>query len=574
MSAETQEHDRGAVYVSDMSCCEPGSALTREERSDAWRVFPYETCDGPPETGVMICASSFATAPDVTLPLDVSGWHEIAIGMWNPHHDYDGGTTVKVKLDNDPCFVRLASPEREIDRRATRLLEAPFRTADLTGRSLVFGKECGPFGKKAHVAYVKLTPLSDEAVAALQADRAQADTRIVCATIDGISFFHHGEYRTREQILELVEPYRHSDVGKVIWAFNYGETTNYPTEVGRYCAAERDDPIESVTVLSPHTAGIKVSTESLRCMAGQGVIPQAVVADRVHDMGMKFDAMFRLAILGELPPFSWMSGGDGFVEKHPEFRQVLADGTPVQKASYAFPEVRDLMLSIIRESAEKFDMDGAVLAFNRGPRFTMYEQPVLDDFRKEFDDDARGVEFDDPRMQQVNVRYLNQFVRDARRVLDEVGEAKGKRIELGAWVYSTIASNRLCGFDVETWMREGLLDSLIAAVGRNVEHMDPEMIAQGNANGCRCMPGIVSWLYDDPIGDALEYLYPEGAKGIVLWDSDHLPLDHWHAFRRLGHRQEYTEAARNRPEPRTVRLKTVAGCNVAEGLAPAAYSGG
>ena len=115
----------------------------------------------------------------------------------------------------------------------------------------------------------------------------------------------------------------------------------------------------------------------------------------------------------------------------------MSDGTPVEKASYAFPEVRAHMLAIIRESARMFDIDGISLAFNRGPLFVAYEQPVLDDFRKEFNADARVLPLDDPRLQRIRASYLDTFVRDVRRALDEVGAAKGKRLELSALVRRT-----------------------------------------------------------------------------------------------------------------------------------------
>jgi len=37
--------------------------------------------------------------------------------------------------------------------------EAPFKAADLTGRTLQFGMVHGRFAKKAYIAYVKLVPL-------------------------------------------------------------------------------------------------------------------------------------------------------------------------------------------------------------------------------------------------------------------------------------------------------------------------------------------------------------------------------------------------------------------------------
>ena len=44
---------------------------------------------------------------------------------------------------------------------------------------------------------------------------------------------------TKEEILEQVEPYRYSDVGKVIYAFTYGDMTGYPSKVGRFIGIGR-----------------------------------------------------------------------------------------------------------------------------------------------------------------------------------------------------------------------------------------------------------------------------------------------------------------------------------------------
>ena len=37
---------------------------------------------------------------------------------------------------------------------------------------------------------------------------------------------------TREDIVELIERYRHTDVAKLIWNVAYGDMTNYPSKVG------------------------------------------------------------------------------------------------------------------------------------------------------------------------------------------------------------------------------------------------------------------------------------------------------------------------------------------------------
>ena len=296
----------------------------------------------------------------------------------------------------------------------------------------------------------------------------------------------------------------------------------------------------------------------------------AVAAEHAHALGLKLDAMFRLAVLGAVPPMR--DEGKGFVSRHPQFRQTTRDGPPIEKASYAFPEVRELMVAIVREAVETFDVDGASLGFVRGPEFMGYEQPVLDDFRKEYGEDGRNVGFDDPRMRTLRCRYLNALVRDVRTTLDEVGRKKGRKLELSAWIFAGFPHNNLNrGMDPEYWITQGWLDSVIS----QNSFIDPKMVALAKQHKCQ-------FIYNPMGGGELPKLWVEGYKagvdGFAIWDSDS-PVQStpalWHMLRRAGHRQEIEAAAQaGPPAPTVVRLKTVGGFDVLQGLGAVAYSGG
>ena len=73
------------IYITDLSSCTPRSALSSEAAQGKWQTIPYETCDEEPGKGVMLGAASFVDAPEIRLPLDVSGWHSVYIGFWNLH---------------------------------------------------------------------------------------------------------------------------------------------------------------------------------------------------------------------------------------------------------------------------------------------------------------------------------------------------------------------------------------------------------------------------------------------------------------------------------------------------------
>ena len=375
-------------------------------------------------------------------------------------------------------------------------------------------------------------------------------------SIDGASFFSNHQYTKPEHILELVERYRHSDVGKVIWAVCYGDMTNYPSKVGVFEDGSDALVIRNVPAGNRYAAYLKVRQDSLRELSTAGVIPQSIAADHVHGMGLKFDLMYRLAIQGPLPPRKGLQKVRYFVERHPDFRMVMRDGTPIEKASYAYPEVRQLMLSIIRESMETFDVDGANLCFVRDTEFVLYERPVLADFHKDHGADARTFNFDDPRLMKVRGSYIAQFVQDVRQVLDEVGANKGKRLKLSAWVFPELDRNRCNGTDVESWLRAGLLDSVITLGGP----LDSQLVEVARAHKCP--------IIRHPSGalDAAKALgaYASGADGIAVWDCDSSQDSPvwWSVTRRLGHRTELNHPAFGPLPLRKIRIKTIGNCDV------------
>jgi hypothetical protein len=507
-----------ARYITDLSVCTPASALSDGPRQGRWQVLPYEAMnDSNVKAGKMIATLSYVEAPDVTLPLAVSGWHAIYVAYWNPHHAYDGGTIIKVRLSDDPCFQRLSEPEPgfapsdarqgkwEEDRfQCYSVLKEVFvRNADLTGRALVFGKQNGPFGEKACIAYVKLVALSAEEVVALQAERAKTDPRPREGSIDGMLWGR--EFRTRQHLLEMVEPFRHSEIGKVIWAVNYGETTNYRSKVGRLWGSDPATPIKEST--NSYIKGQKIAAESLKRYLDRGMVPQQVVGAHLRQMGIRFDIMFRLAIgsFDGLPPRRAAHPKD-FLGTHPEYRLAMADGSRVNTASYAYPQVREFMLALIDEAVRTFEPDGINLCFVRGPEFVAYDQPVLDEFRLKYGEDATKVPWGDPRLKAVRAGYITLFVREARRILDQVGSERGKRIELCAWVQGV---NLDFGTDALTWVNEGWLDSVTGG--------DVTVGAAAAEHHCRIASIIWDVNPDDPAAFSKEARDRKQDVSVRLW---------------------------------------------------------
>jgi hypothetical protein len=161
-----------------------------------------------------------------------------------------------------------------------------------------------------------------------------------------------------------------------------------------------------------------------------------------------------------------MWGDGGFVKfanstfwwQHPEFRIVDAKGKVGTRFSFAFPEVREFKLAILREVAEQ-DIDGINLDFQRHPIFFSFEKPMAEAFKARYGIEASTVSQDDPRWFPLRFEHMTRFVRDVRQLLDDTGKRKGRHLGLSVRIdwqkYAT------WGCDIETWLKEGLLDYLV-----------------------------------------------------------------------------------------------------------------
>ena len=157
-------------------------------------------------------------------------------------------------------------------------------------------------------------------------------------------------------------------------------------------------------------------------MMDAGTMPLEIYIDESHKLGMEFVAGFRMA--------DRHGHNKAFWPQHKDW--ALKDfGYGID---YSVPEARDWVFSIMEEVANRFDVDGVELNFIRWmhcfPRATAQQQhPVM-----------------------------TGFVRRLRKMLDSAGEKKGRRLLLGVRVPQTLEECHRLGYDVPSWIKEGLID--------------------------------------------------------------------------------------------------------------------
>ena len=109
--------------------------------------------------------------------------------------------------------------------------------------------------------------------------------------------------------------------------------------------------------------------------------------------------------------------------------------------NFACPEVRQYRLDFIQRNASRHDFDGYELDFTR---FVWYFPP--------------GQE-------ETMAPHMTDLVRQARGILNMIGQKRGRPYTFVVHVHDSLDVSLRAGLDVETWLKEGLVDVLVVGMG-------------------------------------------------------------------------------------------------------------
>ncbi len=160
-----------------------------------------------------------------------------------------------------------------------------------------------------------------------------------------------------------------------------------------------------------------------------------------------------------------------FWRRHPEYH--IGENWPGSVFSahlldYAHAEVRAWWVGIITDITARFDVDGVELDYMRNPFFFH------------------------PARAAAGRPLMTAFVRKVREVLDEAGRRRGRTFGLAARCPTSLAGCDAIGLDVETWVRDGLVDVLIPSPTRtNKFEIDLRpLAAMSGGTRCQVLAGV------------------------------------------------------------------------------------
>jgi len=511
--------------------------------------------------GNMLVAGDESEAPEVTYPLERSGWYEISVGVYRK--PFEEPKEVQVRLSDDSAFTTLAGRFGEKDHQENYIDDVYWKTANLSGRRIVLRQIVIPEVRQAWIAYIKLVPLSPAEIRALEQDRSRADTKRL--------FVHTDAHfpNVTGSALELrnhIEPLRDTDVARIYWEAGAGDTAHYFSKIAQAGAGTRSETEDLSEAFFPR----KIDREWAETWAAyrrNDVDPLRIAAEFARECGLEIHASYRAGGFHYMPPHDIRRGS--FYARHPELRCVSRGGQPVPRISYAFPETRRYVVSLFREMAQ-YPIDGVCVLYNRRPPLVAYEPPLVDGFRGRYGEDPRKLGESDSRWLEYRCVALTAFMRELRQALDEEAEKQGReqRFEISA-VVSRHEENLQHGMDLAAWIRDDLVDTLIPYSSsirlhssvpswESVDDFAPflELVRDTQCQlALNLMPRDIA---AEEYRRKAHFMYDAGVTNFFFWDG----ISRVRKALRLGHRNE-VEAWVNAGEPALVpdatRLTRLAG---------------
>lgn len=251
--------------------------------------------------------------------------------------------------------------------------------------------------------------------------------------------------QTLEQFLEKVyAPMKDTQVGAHFWCIGEHEA-KWPSKTMPIAGDSQGRIYDSLWSMRHY--------EGVRAMFERGENPYQAMVNRGHQLGMHVYASVRMndnhfngLQVTEMPDAN-MDGLTQLRRDHPEWCLGPKQAPKWFAASWNFgiPEVREHRLQHITEVCELADWDGIELDWQRHA------------FHLPFDDAYR-------------LRYtLTDLQRALRRLTQQIGRKRGKPFYLAVRVATTLESCRRIGYDLPTWVKEGLCDVIIAGGGAGTD---------------------------------------------------------------------------------------------------------
>lgn len=309
---------------------------------------------------------------------------------------------------------------------------------------------------------------------------------------------------------EMIDRYLGSPVDAISWCFGDHEVYDYETEIGEIFGTGYElIGNEKITIggITIDDKQIIKNFNDLKKLYGG---PLTGITNEFKSSNIDAFASMRMNSHYAIPT---MSPGYG---KFRRSRPDLLIGQPDEYipsptvryairtgVDYKYSEVREHYFRIIEELATKFELSGIELDYMRHPAF----------FR--------------PEEAKSNAYLMTDFIERVKGLFDKISLANGNKIKLLVRVPPTIYDSLRIGLDVETWIKEDLVD-MVAAGGGFMPFEMPikEFVEAAKNSKCRIYGSFeaLRWALDEEVLYALAMRYWDaGVDGLYFFNYFNTP---------------------------------------------------
>ena len=217
---------------------------------------------------------------------------------------------------------------------------------------------------------------------------------------------------------EMIKPHVDSVIDGFIWSSG-AYTYNFETDIGERTGGNLEQFIEK------HVGPLSVIPKLCQ-KAGMDFFPS-------FRMNQHYDSDINDKLRLEHPEY--------LIGRNEEFSRGSMEWGIGRGLDFSFEEVRRSKANVILEAVKRFDVDGVELDFMRHPGYFKVEQAIS------------------------NAYLITDLVRFIRNGMDNIGNAKNKTYDLIVRVPATLSASLGIGLDVETWIKEELVDIVVAGGG-------------------------------------------------------------------------------------------------------------
>ena len=501
-----------------------------------WRTLPYQSEEF---SGVMLGEGGGTKLRPIAIKLQAKGKYRIFLGLYGGYHSVQ----MRVKLSNDPDgTVMKITPESTINRTQT-IQETFWKEADLTGQDLIIEGMSNQHHSPGALAFVRLEAVPEH-----------KDFYPMAITNDGHGAFLGSEHKKPQDVLKSLEEIPDATCMRLLfWGNGCADNCNYPTKVGQF-----------YSIAGSQLAWRNDLAKNLGIWKKNGWNSMEVVRDYARKRNWEFQVYIRMEAFNAPFPFDDQESSK-FFNDHPEFQCLDREGGRVCRLSYAYPQVQDYMLRLIKEIAD-YNPDGVCMCFIRGVPVVLYEPIMVEGFKKQYGVDPRTLDEFDTRWMAYQGSVVTSFIKRVKNTLKP-------NQRLSAIVPATELDCKRWGLDVAAWVNEGIIDDLLPAGQRfdesDVHRDDPDRLDFkyfANLPGrdkIRLIPLLLPWtkFNSDFAGwEKLIHSYlDQGADAYAVWDTNE--GNRFSKVKDIGK----TLGKYKRPKPpavRRIKLKTLQGYRI------------